>query len=305
MCVQNVGAKRACAIRQNPHHHKVRKLRTTTEIQVSVLGARRTFSLVFSRFLLFSFDSWYFLSVALNFVRRFARSRCWQRVLRALLSIFLRFFPRSSFVFMITVLEHPLVKRDITILRDKRTSSPDFRAAMRRIGAMLAAEASKYAPLKTFPVETPLETTEGYALASDIVLLPVLRAGAGLVEPFLDVIPEAKLGYMGLRRNEHTLANEEYYFNAPVLEPSSLVLLLDPMLATGGSICSSVERIKNKGTQSIIVISVIAAPEGVKRVLEEHPGIRIITATLDRCLNDVGYILPGLGDAGDRYHGTV
>lgn len=204
---------------------------------------------------------------------------------------------------MLTVLDHPLVRRDITLLRDTATPTPDFRTAMRRIGAMLAAEAAKHIELATKRVVTPLEETEGFAFAHDVVLLPVLRAGAGLVEPFLDVIPDVKIGYMGLRRNEETLQTEEYYFNAP-LAASTLVFVLDPMLATGGSMSVTIKRVQKAGVKRIVAVSVIAAPEGVERVRRECPDVPMITATLDRCLNRVGYILPGLGDAGDRYHGT-
>jgi uracil phosphoribosyltransferase len=210
---------------------------------------------------------------------------------------------------MLTVLDHPLVKRDITVLRDSETSTPVFRATMRRIGALLAAEAARHIQLRTVQVRTPLEVTDGAVFAGDVILVPVLRAGAGLVEPFLDIIPDAKIGYMGLRRNEETLQTEEYYFNSPKPHRDSLVLLLDPMLATGGSVCSSLERLQrissDGNVDNVIVVSVIAAPEGVKRVCELFPTVRIITAALDRQLNAVGYILPGLGDAGDRYHGTT
>lgn len=204
---------------------------------------------------------------------------------------------------MLTVLDHPLVQRDITLLRDSATPTPVFRAAMRRIGVMLAAEAARHIELTATRVTTPLEDTDGFYFAHDVVLLPVLRAGAGLVEPFLDVIPDVKIGYMGLRRNEETLKTEEYYFNAP-LSASTLVFVLDPMLATGGSMSVTIQRAQKVGVKRIVAVSVIAAPEGIERVQRECPNVPMITAVLDRCLNQVGYILPGLGDAGDRYHGT-
>jgi uracil phosphoribosyltransferase len=206
---------------------------------------------------------------------------------------------------MVTIVEHPLIKRDVSVLRNKDTATPEFRTAMKRIGAILAAEAARYILLREIPVLTPLEATKGYEFSHDIVLLPVLRAGAGLVEQFTDVIPDAKIGYIGLRRNEATLHNEEYYFNVPHLKPESLVMILDPMLATGGSICSTIERVRNAGVSRVLVASVIAAPEGIQRVEASFPDVPIIAAALDRCLNDIGYILPGLGDAGDRYHGTT
>ncbi len=207
---------------------------------------------------------------------------------------------------MVTVLEHPLVQRDITILRDKLTNTQEFRAAMRRIGRVLACEAAKHIEVRKVTVETPLEMTEGYKLANDVVLLPVLRAGNGLVEPFTDVIPDAKVGYIGLRRNEETLQTEEYYYNVPELHTASLVIILDPMLATGGSICTTLDKMfHSSATRKCVVVSVIAAPEGIQRIVANHPNVPVVTASLDRCLNDVGYILPGLGDAGDRYHGTM
>lgn len=206
---------------------------------------------------------------------------------------------------MLTVLDNPLVRRDITILRDKGTSPDRFRAAMQRIGTALAVESAKFLGLRTLRVLTPLEETEGYDIGHDVVLLPVLRAGASLVQAFIDLMPEARIGYIGLSRNEQTLATEEYYCNIPALAPESLVFVLDPMLATGGSICSTLERLEKRGATKIVIVSVIAAPEGVKRVESAFPNVQILTSTLDRGLNEHGFIVPGLGDAGDRYHGTV
>ncbi len=206
---------------------------------------------------------------------------------------------------MLTVLDNPLVRRDITLLRDKTTSPDRFRAAMHLIGTALAIESAKFLAMRTFRVETPLEETEGYDIGHDVVLLPVLRAGVSLVQAFSDLMPEARIGYIGLSRNEETLATEEYYCNIPKLSPDSLVFILDPMLATGGSICSTVERLEARGAKKIVVVSVIAAPEGVKRVEGAYPNMQILTSTLDRCLNEHGFIMPGLGDAGDRYHGTI
>ncbi len=206
---------------------------------------------------------------------------------------------------MLTVLDNPLVRRDITLLRDKTTSPDRFRAAMQRIGTALAVESAKFLGLRTLRVQTPLEETEGYDIGHDVILLPVLRAGVSLVQAFSDLMPEARIGYIGLSRNEKTLANEEYYCNIPKLTSDSLVFVLDPMLATGGSICSTLERLEDLGAKRIVIVSVIAAPEGVKRVETAFPNIQILTSTLDRCLNEHGFIVPGLGDAGDRYHGTV
>ena len=206
---------------------------------------------------------------------------------------------------MLTILDNPLVRRDVALLRDIQTSPDRFRAAMQRIGAALVIEAARHITLRTTRITTPLEETDGFALAHEVVLLPVLRAGVSLVEPFSNLIPEAKIAYIGLARNEETLATHEYYYNVPQLHADSVVYILDPMLATGGSICATIERIQSVGARNIVVVAVIAAPEGVKRVETAFPNVPIITANLDRCLNEHGYIMPGLGDAGDRYHGTV
>jgi uracil phosphoribosyltransferase len=206
---------------------------------------------------------------------------------------------------MLTVLKNPLVQRDVALLRDVRTTPDRFRAAMQRIGTALAVEATQTLTLRTTRINTPLEETDGYEIAHDVVLLPVLRAGVSLVEPFSSLIPEAKIAYIGLARDEATLATREYYYNVPALNSDSVVYVLDPMLATGGSICATVERVKSVGARTIVVVAVLSAPEGVQRVEAAHPDVPIITAALDRCLNEHGFIMPGLGDAGDRYHGTV
>jgi uracil phosphoribosyltransferase len=206
---------------------------------------------------------------------------------------------------MLTILDNPLVKRDVALLRDVRTTPDRFRAAMQRIGTVIAVEAAQNLTLRTTRVHTPLEETDGYEMAHDVVLLPVLRAGVSLVEPFSALMPEAKIAYIGLIRDEGTLSTREYYYNVPTLNPNSVVYILDPMLATGGSICATIQRITSVGARNIVVVAVIAAPEGVKRVETAYPDVPIITAALDRCLNEHGFIMPGLGDAGDRYHGTV
>lgn len=205
----------------------------------------------------------------------------------------------------VIVLKHPLVQCDVSILRNKTTAPPQFRSALERIGLFLAEAATRSLALQRRDVETPLEFTTGFALQNDVVLLPILRAGMSLLQPFLSVIPQAAIGYIGLKRNENTLLPAEYYFNVPPLSPSSVVFILDPMLATGGSICATMERMYLEGAQQCIIASVIAAPEGIENVLAQFPNTTIVTAALDRCLNDKGYILPGLGDAGDRINGTL
>ena len=176
---------------------------------------------------------------------------------------------------------------------------------MERIAYHLCIAATRALQLSSREVVTPLQITEGFSLAGDVVVVPVLRAGLSLLHAFTHLIPGSKIGYIGLKRNEETLEPFEYYCNIPELSSSSSVIILDPMLATGGSICASVQELKSQGAKHIVVASVIAAPEGIARVESEHPDVAIICATLDESLNDDGYIVPGLGDAGDRAHGTL
>jgi uracil phosphoribosyltransferase len=204
---------------------------------------------------------------------------------------------------MITVLDHPLVRQDISVLRDVATTPAVFRSAAHRIGMHLAVAATQHLSEEKFLLKTPLEETDGFKTAGSIILMPVLRAGVAMLAPFSEIIPDAAVGYVGLRRNEETLEPEEYMFSFPQKEKPLKVFLLDPMLATGGSMCASIERVQREGAKDITVVCMIAAPEGIARVHGEFPEIPIITAALDRQLNDVGFILPGLGDAGDRFHG--
>lgn len=201
-------------------------------------------------------------------------------------------------------LDHPLIKRDITILRDKNTSTEFFRSAVKRISNILAVEIAKSFQLKSFDVETPLEKTEGFKVDQEIVLIPILRAGLGMVSGFLEVIPEAKVGHIGLQRDENTLIPIEYYYKTPKDISEAFVILLDPMLATGGSASEAVNYLKKKGAKKIAFSCLVAAPEGLKKISELHTDVNIFGAALDRQLNDKGYILPGLGDAGDRTFGT-
>jgi uracil phosphoribosyltransferase len=165
-------------------------------------------------------------------------------------------------------------------------------------------EITKSFPLKSFDVETPLERTKGYKVDQEIVLIPILRAGLGMVSGFIEVIPEAKVGHIGLKRDENTLIPIEYYYKTPSDISNAFVILLDPMLATGGSASEAVNYLKRKGAKQIVFSCLVAAPEGLKKISELHPDVKIFGAALDRKLNDKGYILPGLGDAGDRTFGT-
>ncbi len=203
------------------------------------------------------------------------------------------------------LVSNPLISRDITYLRNKETKEYQFRLALRRIAYALAIEISNEFELREFEVETPLEITKGYNLKKQIVLVPVLRAGLSLVNSFIEMIPNAKVGHIGLQRDEQTLKPIDYYYKAPKNLDTSKVIVLDPMLATGGSASAAFQFLKDKGANDCVMASLIAAPEGVARLSKEHPDVPIYTATLDRELNSNGYILPGLGDAGDRTFGTL
>lgn len=204
----------------------------------------------------------------------------------------------------LTIISHPLIKRDLSILRDRRTNNHLFRTTLRRIASVMAFEVTHDLRLRRGTVRTPLEKTTGYTLADEIVIVPVLRAGLGLVDGFLDFLPEARVGHVGLYRNEKTLEPVDYYSKFPRVLSKGLVLLLDPMLATGGSGAAAISFLKRKGAKRIRFVSLLAAPEGVRRITVAHPDVRIFSTVLDRQLNAHGYILPGLGDAGDRIFGT-
>jgi len=205
----------------------------------------------------------------------------------------------------LVLIEHPLVKKDISILRDKKTNTETFRAAVTRISNILAVDISTTFSLKNIKVKTPLEEAKGYQLKNRIVLIPVLRAGLGMVDGFLQLIPDAKLGHIGLERNETTLKPSSYYLKTPKSLGKAEVILLDPMLATGGSASAAISTLKKRGAKNILFACLLAAPEGVKRISTDHPEIIIFSAAFDRQLSKKGYILPGLGDAGDRTFGTL
>ena len=205
----------------------------------------------------------------------------------------------------LVLIKHPLIERDITILRDKKTKSEMFRSAVTRISNVLAVEISTAFSLSEFNVDTPLEKTKGFRLKQEVVLIPVLRAGLAMVDGFLQLIPDAKLGHIGLERNEITLLPNSYYFKTPKNLSKSEVILLDPMLATGGSASAAISFLKKRGAKNFVFACLLAAPEGVEKLLNNHPDVIIFRAALDRQLNKKGYILPGLGDAGDRTFGTL
>ena len=206
----------------------------------------------------------------------------------------------------VVIFHHPLIQHKIAILRDEKTSMKEFRELIEEITTLMTYEAMKDGvPTVTKTVKTPLETCQQQVVADNaIAIVPILRAGLGMVNGVHTLFPAARVGHIGMYRNEETLEPYEYYCKLPDGIEDKLVLIVDPMLATGGSACDAIKQIKARGCKNIKMMSVIGAPEGVKRVAEEHPDVHIFVSTLDRCLNENGYILPGLGDAGDRLFGT-
>ncbi len=203
------------------------------------------------------------------------------------------------------VLNHPLITHKLAILRDKNTGTKEFRELISEISILLCYEATKDAKLHSAEIETPLEKYKTKKLnEDDYAFVPILRAGMSMVEGIIKVIPNAKIGHIGLYRNEETLEPVEYYYKMPENIKKRQVFILDPMLATGGSAIATIDRLKKDGVKNIKFLCVIAAPDGVKAVQSKHPDVQIYCASVDRKLNDVGYILPGLGDAGDRVYGT-
>jgi uracil phosphoribosyltransferase len=199
---------------------------------------------------------------------------------------------------------HPVMAHKMTALRDKRTQPPEFYRLVKEIGALLAYEATAGLALETCTVETPLATTTGSRLAGGIGVTPILRAGLGIAESFREVIPDAQIWHLGLRRDERTLQAQEYYNRLPHKVDLQVCYAVDPMLATGGSAIDAITILKRRGVPRLSYVGIIAAPYGLLKLSQAHPDIDIYIATLDECLNDYGYIVPGLGDAGDRQFGT-
>lgn len=206
----------------------------------------------------------------------------------------------------VTIFNHPLINHKIAILRDEKTSMKEFRELIEEITTLMTFECLKEGvPTTEKEVKTPLEVcTQRVVKDNSIVIVPILRAGLGMVNGIHVLFPSARVGHIGLYRDEETLQPCEYYCKLPVGIEDKLVLVVDPMLATGGSACDAVTKLKEKGCKNIKFMAVIGAPEGVSKIAEAHPDIEIFVSTLDRCLNENGYILPGLGDAGDRLFGT-
>jgi uracil phosphoribosyltransferase len=203
----------------------------------------------------------------------------------------------------IEVVQHPLVKHILTRLRDASTEPAQFRALARQLTLLLAVEATRDLPVREHTVQTPLETTQGHSLAQPIVAVPILRAGLGMLEAITELFTDVRVGYIGLERDETTAVARAYYCKLPPIG-TSRVLLLDPMLATGGSAAQAIEVLLKAGAQDIVHICVVAAPEGVRLLNERFPQVRIVAASIDRGLNDRKFIVPGLGDFGDRLYGT-
>lgn len=201
--------------------------------------------------------------------------------------------------------KHPLIQHKLSFLRDVNSTSKTFRELVKEITLLLVYEATENLALKMQAIETPLEKINTPILeCENPIIVPILRAGIGMVDGFLSLIPSAHVGHIGLFRNEETLLPESYYFKIPKQCEDRAFFICDPMLATGGSVISAITQLKNKGIKNITFVCIIAAPEGLQKVLEAHPDITIFAANLDRELNSHGYILPGLGDAGDRLFGT-
>lgn len=202
------------------------------------------------------------------------------------------------------VLAHPLIDDTFAALRNRLTPCDEFRRLARRVTLLLVAEATRDLPTEPVVVESPLETTSARRLATRIVAVPVLRAGLGMLDAFLDLLPAAQVGYFGLERNETTAVARRYYEKVPANLQDAVVFLLDPMLATGGSAVQAVEGLRDRGARGVRFLSVIAAPEGIALLSESAPDAEIFTAAVDRGLDARKYILPGLGDFGDRLFGT-
>ena len=204
-----------------------------------------------------------------------------------------------------TILQHPLIEHKLAILRSRDTPNPLFRETLEELSYLLVYEITRDLALKPVRIQTPLAPCDAQQLAEQVLLVPILRAGLGMVDGILDLIPSAKVGHVGVYRDEKTLLPVEYYCKLPPGAETMRVFLLDPMLATGGSLAYGIARLKEKGIRQIVVVSILAAPEGLAALHAAHPDVKIYAAMLDARLDERGYILPGLGDCGDRLFGTL
>lgn len=208
-------------------------------------------------------------------------------------------------MFNVTIVEHPLVQHKLSIMRDRTTSSATFRMLMREVSLLLGYEVTRDLPTRTTSVETPLAETQCEILAGKkAVVVSILRAGNGLLDGILELMPHARVGFVGLYRHESTLEPVEYYFKVPQYLEDRVVIVVDPMLATGHSAIAAIQKLKDAGAKKIRFVCLLAAPEGVEAFTKAHPDVPVVTAAVDKRLNELGYIVPGLGDAGDRLFGT-
>lgn len=204
----------------------------------------------------------------------------------------------------VVIFNHPLMNHKLSLIRDEKTGTKDFRQTLSEIGMLMAYEVTRDFPQKEVEVKTPVAVAKCHTLAKEVVIVPILRAGLGMVDGITALIPTAKVGHLGLYRDEETLEPKEYYAKFPSVITEASVLLVDPMLATGGSVVHAINVLKKHGVKDITYVGLVGAPEGVKRVQSEHPDVDIFLAALDEKLNEKGYIVPGLGDCGDRIFGT-
>jgi len=205
----------------------------------------------------------------------------------------------------VTVVEHPLVQHKLTLMRDKTRSTKAFRQLLHEIGMLLCYEVTRDLPLEAIDIETPMASMKSPVLAGKkLVFAPILRAGMGFVDGMLELVPSARVAHIGLYREPKTLVSVEYYFKAPEDVADRLVIVMDPMLATGNSAIAAVDRLKERGCNNIRFLCLLAAPEGIEKLRAHHPEVHIWTAAIDDRLDDHGYIVPGLGDAGNRMYGT-
>ncbi len=205
---------------------------------------------------------------------------------------------------MLHLLQHPLITHKLTQIRRKETGTKDFREALEEIAGLMAYEISRDLPLREVSIETPMARCDTFELATYIVLVPILRAGLGMVDGISNLIPTAKVGHVGMYRDHETLQPKEYYAKLPPCITEAVVMVLDPMLATGGSASATINYLKSQGAKQIKLVSIVGAPEGVSNIEKSHPDVDIYLSALDSHLNEKGYIVPGLGDAGDRLFGT-
>ena len=205
----------------------------------------------------------------------------------------------------VTVVDHPLIQHKLTIMRDKETSTAGFRRLLREIAHLLCYEVTRDLELEMIPIETPIQQMEAPTLkGKKLVFASILRAGNGLLEGMLDLVPSARVSHIGVYRDHETLQPVEYFFKAPEDISERLIIVVDPMLATGNSAIAAIDKLKERGARNIRFLCLLAAPEGLKNFRDEHPDVPVFTASIDSHLNEQGYIMPGLGDAGDRMYGT-